>query len=972
MSDIDASDLDVSDLDAPDFDSPDSDTEDIEPPHHLLPNTAFPEELQSALQSVSEPFTPHIGGACDLPWPGLRVAQMDHPVAFPLSPTQAEQLAQLAAPCPHGRGLETVVDADVRDCMQIEPSALTLSNPKWEAAVTKLLTGIANAFGVPATAITASLYKLLLYRPGGHFKPHRDTEKEPGMFATLSIQLPSLFQGGEFVVTHKNKSTMYHGGVWDGSCEYSSHYTAFFADVEHQIRPVTKGYRIALVYNLTWLGNGCPPSAKGSNMSMVGRALSGHAKKFPSRAWYVAFGLEHKYTDASLSTMGVRALKGADRRYVSAISLASKEAGMGDVNVVLCKLSKTNQESGDGWYGTFDVQETDEGTPRVDEQYVGDGTLGKYELGFVDWDSALSNLDFEVTEEGEVEYTGNEGATRETTYGALAVVLWPKNKDLELICSCTNDISPLLRMVPKCVLHERIDRLLAHREALGPSDRNAWRHTRYILEVAGLNGENSHITRAMKFASMLSDTQGIEEVIRVILSRHGWAQCEQAVTEFLSHANMPELKTCESHIGILFIVLSRHNTSSKFSQDGLQVVLSFLEKNNGLTVQEEKPVSRTYFGLNSYGRGRKSSSPQWSMLLRIVEKVWALASAANEGTSVETLMTRLAAVISNLKHEELKELEQAMKMTYEHASPSSLAQIRTAISTRRRKLDLAQFLEVADDLIKNKCLSDPLFATHWHPCQDNQQESPRSFVDLACSYFSGDTVEDIARTKFDSALMVLPNLPQRDINLLIDGANNAQLVGMHEPTATRIKQAALSVQLSREEDSLRAQIQGLESATAIQPRNVPVRYPGSYGMTEVEVFMAGDKIETTVTGFGSVVVARKMLKGFQSSLPSGTHAVAGGTGKRSFISLRKPFYHERMLWLDYKKKMTELGAKRRQLTAVQQKRCMLDPSGSQRPAKRLKVEHQGHGVFNVAKTNSSVGVDGYAKKGRIIDSITID
>jgi hypothetical protein len=33
--------------------------------------------------------------------------------------------------------------------------------------------------------VEARLYKLLVYESGGHFKIHRDTEKEAGMFATL-------------------------------------------------------------------------------------------------------------------------------------------------------------------------------------------------------------------------------------------------------------------------------------------------------------------------------------------------------------------------------------------------------------------------------------------------------------------------------------------------------------------------------------------------------------------------------------------------------------------------------------------------------------------------------------------------------------------------------------------------------------------------------------------------------------------
>ena len=42
-----------------------------------------------------------------------------------------------------------------------------------------------------ATVVEAELYKLLLYQEGDHFVPHRDTEKTDGMFATMTILLPS-------------------------------------------------------------------------------------------------------------------------------------------------------------------------------------------------------------------------------------------------------------------------------------------------------------------------------------------------------------------------------------------------------------------------------------------------------------------------------------------------------------------------------------------------------------------------------------------------------------------------------------------------------------------------------------------------------------------------------------------------------------------------------------------------------------
>lgn len=49
------------------------------------------------------------------------------------------------------------------------------------------------------------LYKMLLYEEGAHFKPHKDTEKAPGMFATLAICLPTEHLGGDLDVKHNNK-----------------------------------------------------------------------------------------------------------------------------------------------------------------------------------------------------------------------------------------------------------------------------------------------------------------------------------------------------------------------------------------------------------------------------------------------------------------------------------------------------------------------------------------------------------------------------------------------------------------------------------------------------------------------------------------------------------------------------------------------------------------------------------------------
>ena len=92
---------------------------------------------------------------------------------------------------------------------------------------------------------------MLLYKKGGHFKKHRDTEKEKGMFGTLIIQLPSIYTGGELIVYgSRGAQFKYDFGQANGKSGYSVHYAAFISDLEHKILEVTSGNKLVLIYNL--------------------------------------------------------------------------------------------------------------------------------------------------------------------------------------------------------------------------------------------------------------------------------------------------------------------------------------------------------------------------------------------------------------------------------------------------------------------------------------------------------------------------------------------------------------------------------------------------------------------------------------------------------------------------------------------------------------------------------------------------
>ncbi|KAG2499202.1 hypothetical protein HYH03_002783 [Edaphochlamys debaryana] len=185
--------------------------------------------------------------------------------------------------------------------------------------------------GPDAQGVEARLYKLLMYEEGGHFLEHRDTEKEPGMFGTLLIQLPveGGHTGGALHIKHEGKQAVWQTAPGSdptalglNHCDaFELSYAAFYADCEHQLMPVQSGLRVVLAYNLVRTG---PRGQAG----VVG-ALPVHTSAMLAavRAWeatsaaetlghLLALPLEHKYTETNLSFGG---LKGRDHTRVQAL-----------------------------------------------------------------------------------------------------------------------------------------------------------------------------------------------------------------------------------------------------------------------------------------------------------------------------------------------------------------------------------------------------------------------------------------------------------------------------------------------------------------------------------------------------------------------------------------------------------------------------------------------------------------------------
>jgi hypothetical protein len=152
--------------------------------------------FQNILRNVKQSGSDSVcGAATELPpHPGLYVENYGD-VPLPLNQVFADGLIKFSRQASY----DTLLNKEVRDTFQIEPSAIKIKNTKWNEGLNKLTERVAKDLGCVGR-IKAKLYKMLIYQKGGHFKKHSDTEKEKNMFATLILQLPSIHEGINYII----------------------------------------------------------------------------------------------------------------------------------------------------------------------------------------------------------------------------------------------------------------------------------------------------------------------------------------------------------------------------------------------------------------------------------------------------------------------------------------------------------------------------------------------------------------------------------------------------------------------------------------------------------------------------------------------------------------------------------------------------------------------------------------------------
>lgn len=358
-------------------------------------------------------------------FPGLEVKDVGE-ISYPINEVQVKALINKAHKAPFGKGSKTILDSSVRSGWEIDAENLTFTGNGWEGFLKKALDHIKPDLGIEDYNISASLYKMLIYEKGDFFLPHKDSEKEKGMFGTLIIGLPCKHTGGELLVRFDGKEERVDFA--EGAGNFKIPYTAFYADCEHEIKPVTSGYRICLVYNLV-------QKQAAKTIKIV--PLEEHVKKIaevleddkydPAKPTKIIL-LGHQYTPENFS---MDALKLNDRSKAEALLRAADMAGYYAKMCLVTSYIAGMPEPGGGYYGD-DVDEDAVMEEVYDESltiehWMKDG-VPPLSVGFEEDDLIASfQLDEDEPIVKEVEgYMGNYGPDLLHWYHYGAVMLWPK------------------------------------------------------------------------------------------------------------------------------------------------------------------------------------------------------------------------------------------------------------------------------------------------------------------------------------------------------------------------------------------------------------------------------------------------------------------------------------------------------------------------------------------------------------------
>ena len=237
---------------------------------------------------------------------------------------QLDNLFKSCDPATFGRAQQDVLDESYRKAGKLDANRFATHFSPTDVGILETVSDLLLRDRVPEKSIHLELYKLNVYGcvpvfdrmavilmkstgPGGFFKGHVDTPRSDTMFASLVIVLPTVHEGGSLVIRHNGKEWTFDSSK-AVNAESTPHaaFVAFFSDVEHEVLPVSSGYRVTLTYNLYLKKkNAAKRTAAIATFTQtdegIKNALEGVCAFLPEGG-ILGFGLGHRYPFSQVST----------------------------------------------------------------------------------------------------------------------------------------------------------------------------------------------------------------------------------------------------------------------------------------------------------------------------------------------------------------------------------------------------------------------------------------------------------------------------------------------------------------------------------------------------------------------------------------------------------------------------------------------------------------------------------------------
>ena len=412
------------------------------------------EELFSILSRVNRSAKFTVEGKTKAFFPSIDIAGLGR-LALPLCLEQAEKLKGLCHTAPYGKGAETLVNTDVRKCWELDSDQLSFATNDWQNYINKILVGAVKEFDLADSELSAEFYKLLLYEEGGFFLPHQDGEKIDNMIATLIVALPSEHEGGQLIISHADQEKVIDFSD-DQNLSLFQH-ALFYADCQHEIKPVLSGHRLCLIYNVAVKGEGAFNASP--NFSAEVDELAKIFELQKSAQAYFAIQLNHQYSNRNFS---IQTLKGRDRSWAETIKSTAESLGLCAQLAIIERYECYNAEDEDEVHFE-DLVDEDEKLVCIQEFDGRESALRDLSISEeVIFQQGKYNAEKAIDEDYEG-FTGNAGMTQSYWYRHAAVLIFPKEKTFDLYLSESTDAATeeLYRM---CLISD-FDRELALKNA---------------------------------------------------------------------------------------------------------------------------------------------------------------------------------------------------------------------------------------------------------------------------------------------------------------------------------------------------------------------------------------------------------------------------------------------------------------------------------------------------------------------------